>query len=95
MDSTSISTRPMLISAPGKTAAARSQHNRARSPMVIGLASKDSSEKESNTSGRDNPPSHHHGVNNYEGKKRKAHDPFVAESFVDTRSSGMPLCRAI
>jgi len=46
MDATSISTGP----------AAGSQHNRASSPRVINLTSEDSSEKESNTSGQDNPP---------------------------------------
>ena len=95
MDATGISTRPMLMPTPRKTAAARSQHNRVYSPTVIGLTSEDSSEKESSTSGRDNPPSHRHGINDREGKKRKVHDSFVTKSFFDTSSSGMPLCRAI
>ena len=95
MDATSISTRPMLMPMPRKTAAARSLHNRVYSPMVIGLTSEDSSEKESNNSGQDNSPSHRHGINDREGKKRKGYDPFVATSFFDTSSSGIPLCRAI
>jgi hypothetical protein len=91
MDATNISTRPILMPIPRKTAAARSQHNRVYSPMVIGLTSEDSSEKESNTSGRNNSPSHRHGIDDGEGKKRKVHD----QSFFDTNSSGMLLCRAI
>jgi hypothetical protein len=95
MDATSISTRPMLIPTPGKTAATRSQYNRVYSPMVIDLTSKDSLEKESNSSSWDNPPLTAIGINDCEGKKRKAHDSFVTESFFDTSSSGMFLCRAI
>jgi hypothetical protein len=95
MDATSISTRPILMPIPKKTAAARSQHNRVYSPMVIGLTSEDSSEKESNISGRNNSPPHRHGIDDREGKKRKVHDSFVRKSFFDKNSGGMPLCRAI
>lgn len=91
MDATSISTRPILMPIPRKTAAVRSQHNRVYSPMVIGHTSEDSSEMESNTSGRNNSSSHRHGIDDHEGKKRKVHD----QSFFDTNSSGMLLCRAI
>jgi hypothetical protein len=51
MDTTSISTRPILTPASRKIVTAKSQHERGNSPMVIDLTSDDSSQHESSSTG--------------------------------------------
>jgi hypothetical protein len=95
MDICNNSARPVLVPKSHKLASPTSLNDHEDSRSVIDPNSDNNSQHESNGTGQLNISSPFHSINDFVGKKRKAHDSFDTKSFFDTSSSGETYCQRL